>query len=150
MLPAGSGSAFPGSRDLTKIQCRIRETLTGFNSYPGSRIRQNLGIGCGMGKVNDIQDRDDRRSGCGQKCGIGTPFPDPLLRHFHRLVQKHNFLGDKVDNRTKNVLCSFISTDLRSSLRVSDKPRHSRSDKGNKTSYALAARKSHLNLNTIR
>ena len=54
----GLERVFPEPRDLTKIQCGIRETLTGyigswiqsFDCYPGSRIRQNLGKDAGMGK----------------------------------------------------------------------------------------------------
>lgn len=37
----------------------------GFDLYSGSRIHQNLGMGCSIGKENGIQDRDDRSSGSG-------------------------------------------------------------------------------------
>ena len=42
-------------------------TDTGFYNFCGSRIRQNLGTGCGTGKENGIRDRDayDRSSGRG-------------------------------------------------------------------------------------
>ena len=98
--------------------------------------------------MTEVQDagipRDSREKRAGMR--DRDPLPGPQVTAFHRQVLKYNLLGNTVDNRTKNILCTFFSTDLRSSLRVSDKPRHSRSDKGNKTSHSLAARKSHLNL----
>ena len=51
---------------------------SGFDSYPGSGIRQNLGKGCRIGKENDIRDSGDRRSARGilvkkgRECGIST------------------------------------------------------------------------------
>ena len=83
----GSGSGIPETRDLTKIQCGIRETLTGyrigswiqgFDCYPGSRIRPNLGKDAGMGKktifgiaIKKVQDA--------RGCRIGIPFQSQTL-----------------------------------------------------------------------
>ena len=58
-----------GIRDLTKILSAVsqfaRETLTGFGIRlrpEGSGIRQSYGTGCGIGKENDIQDREEMRT----------------------------------------------------------------------------------------
>lgn len=54
---------------------------TGFDRFSESSIRQNLGMGCGIGKKTVLWDRDDRSSGCGivmkkeLECGIRTPWP---------------------------------------------------------------------------
>ena len=71
----GSGTGIPGTRDLTKIQCGIRETLTGYRigswiqgfdcyMYPGSRIRQNLGKDAGTGKKTIFGIAIKKSSGC--------------------------------------------------------------------------------------
>ena len=63
----GFGRVFPGSRDLTKVQCRIRKTITATREVGFAKIwmRKSLGI-----LVRN-----------GHECGIGTLFPDPMLRH---------------------------------------------------------------------
>ena len=44
-----------------KIYCRD----TGFDCYAGGGFRQNVGMGCVIGKENGmIQHRDERSSGC--------------------------------------------------------------------------------------
>ena len=106
------------SGSFTEIQCRIREnakilegirdltpTLVQFwegpelyYPYSGSVLRQNLGMGCGIGKENDIRDSDGRSSGCGivvkkeRECGIGTPLsplPPPPPRSRPRFDTDH-------------------------------------------------------------
>ena len=78
-LLTGFGRVCHGIQDLTKIQCRIQESLT--------REKHR----CGIGKENEIRNSDDRSSGCGISCekGVGMwdqepPFPGPLLicKHF--------------------------------------------------------------------
>lgn len=54
--------------------------------YPGSKIRQNFGTGCGNGTGNGI--RDEKSWGRGTvvkkraECGIRTPLPDPDVTGF--------------------------------------------------------------------
>ena len=68
----GSGTGIPGTRDLTKIQCGIRETLTGYRIgswilgfwlLSGKQDSPKFGQGCRNGKENDIRDSDKKSSG---------------------------------------------------------------------------------------
>ena len=73
-----------------QIQCVIRENaqfLTRYGispRYPGSKIRQNFGTGCGNGTGNGI--RDERSSGRGtvvkkeRNAGLGLLFQILMLR----------------------------------------------------------------------
>ena len=88
----GSGRVFPGSRDLTKVQCRIRRTITDTREVEFAKIwAQDAGIS---------RDSREKRTGVRDRDPLSRPHIT-ALRHFHRLVQKHNFFGDTVDNRTK-------------------------------------------------
>ena len=57
----------PGTRDWTKIQFGIRETLTGYVLclLPEKRNSSKFGHGRETGKENDIRESDDRSSGYG-------------------------------------------------------------------------------------
>ena len=54
-----------GIRDLTKMQCEIRETLSGYGILLqfGNRDSPKFAHACGIGKEEDIQDGDDGSSG---------------------------------------------------------------------------------------
>ena len=64
----GYGTGISGTRDLTKIQCGIRETyrLLGTGSWllSGKQDSPKFGQGCGKGKENDIRDSNEKSSGC--------------------------------------------------------------------------------------
>ena len=73
----------PGIWDLSKTQRGIRETLTGYGIWLRTFKAGFTKIWSrnGIGKENDIQDSDDRSSGCGipvrkrRDCGIRPPHP---------------------------------------------------------------------------
>ena len=68
---------------------------SGFDSYPGSGIRQNLGKGCRIGKENDIRDSGDRSSARGilvkkgRECGISTL---PISRPYEGRMKHTSYL----------------------------------------------------------
>ena len=87
-----------GIRDLTPTLVQFWEGPELYYPYSGSVLRQNLGMGCGIGKENDIRDSDGRNSGCGivvkeeRECGIGTPLsplPPPHPRSRPRFDTDH-------------------------------------------------------------
>lgn len=55
-----------GIRDVTKIQCEIRETLSGYGILMqlGNRDSPKFVHAYGIGKEKDIQNGDDGSSGC--------------------------------------------------------------------------------------
>ena len=55
-----------GIRDVTKIQCEIRETLSGYEILMqlGNRDSPKFAHACEIGKEKDIQDGGDGSSGC--------------------------------------------------------------------------------------
>ena len=73
-----------GIRDVTKIQCEIRETLSGYEILMqlGNRDSPKFVHACGIGKEKDIQNSDDGSSGCEipekGSGNAGPPSPDPV------------------------------------------------------------------------
>ena len=77
VLSAGSGRVFQGSRDLTKVQCRIRETITATREVGFAKIwAQDAGIS---------RDSLEKRTGVRDRDPLSRPHVT-ALRHFHRLV----------------------------------------------------------------
>lgn len=77
MLPVGSGRVFQGSRDLTKVQCIIRETIPATREVGFAKIwAQDVGIS---------RDSREKRTGVRDRDPLSRPH-FTTLRHFHRLV----------------------------------------------------------------